>query len=105
MDGGGGLNAASDQNAHCRCEPERRVRLSGLSLRTGLSLATTEKHRQVSRNDPGENAPVKSATDAGDCGGCESELARLVRIFSSQHQERVCEARPVCAATSTDDGT
>jgi RNA-directed DNA polymerase len=43
MDGGGGLNAALDQNPHRGCQPERRIRLPGLPLRTGPSLATSEE--------------------------------------------------------------
>ena len=105
MDGGGGFNAASDQNAHCGCKPEGRIRLSGVSLRTRSSVAGQEEHRQVSRKDPGENAPTGPATDAGNCDGGEPDSARMVRIFSSQRAECLCKGRSVCAATAAHDST
>jgi RNA-directed DNA polymerase len=48
-------------------------------------------------------APPGPASDAGGCERCESDFKRLVRIFSSQRQERVYEARPVCTAASAND--
>src|SRR5690349_8229875 len=101
MGGGGGFNAASDQDAHCGCEPEGRFRLSGVSLRTRSSLAASEKHRQVSRDDPGENAPEQPATNAGNRGRDESDHQRLVVLFSPQRAERLWAARSIRAAKAT----
>src|SRR5438045_7117818 len=94
MDGGGGFNAPSDQNPHRGRQPERWIRLPGLPLRTGPSLATPEEPGQVAGSDSPKDPQARPPSAKPDGGGRQSHAQGLVWLLQASRKEQIPYARP-----------
>src|SRR5262249_20282322 len=88
MDGQSRPDTAPNQDADCRCD-ERRLRVSGLSLREGQTLSSCQESDEVQGDDPSGDAAELRAKPPDDHRDAESETAWLVRVLPTQLQDDV----------------
>ena len=92
MDTSSGTDAAPDQNAHRRCQPKRRVRLSGIPLRARLPLAAQEEPGQAQRDHTRKDPKRQTRKTAETLSG-KSTAAREAGLNTSSTARTPCSDR------------
>ena len=89
MGGGGGTNAASDQNADRQCGGTRRVRLSGIPFRAiprrrRQEMAPAKEPVKAAGNTASQAATGTKREHGTNRGRTQSDVTRLVWVFQIQ---------------------